>query len=362
MVQRQYLHALNKIPGLGSQAMRKLLAYFDNPESAWNSSFSELRSAGIGEKLANAIIRQRPTINIQKAWDSLDQSGISLITMDDEEYPILLKEIHNPPSILYKRGQYDWNSKPIITIVGSRHCTPYGERVALKFANELVSSGFCVASGLAFGIDAAAHKGALEAHGPTIAVLGNSLDDASIAPRTHLPLAQNILQHQGALLSEYPPLTNATPSTFPARNRILAGISQGTIVVESASKSGSLITARFALEFGREVFAVPGSIFSEASAGPHELIRKGAKITGSIKDILEEIKPQIQTFSQPTKPDISLSPEETKLFSCISPDPVHIDKILKTTTLETSQVQSILVLLEMKGLVKNIGGMNYIRL
>jgi len=357
-----YLHALHTIPQVNSHTLRKLLEYFDTPEAIWKASPAALKASDISEKPLLAILHHRPSIQIDQTWESLQISEITPLLENDPAYPQLLKEIPNPPPLIYKRGVYDWNSAPIITIVGSRHPTAYGVRVTEVFAQELASIGICVASGLAFGIDSAAHKGTIESKGNTLAVLGNSLDDTSISPRSHLHLAQTILRQNGALLSEYPPVTAATPYTFPARNRILAGISQGTIVIEAATRSGSLITARYALEFNREVFAVPGSIFSDASAGPHELIRSGAKIATSIRDILEEIKFQITPKQTLSTVSPSLSLHEKTVLSILSSEPLHIDKILKTTTLETSQVQSTLVFLEVKGLIKNIGGMCYIRL
>lgn len=357
-----YLHALNTIPQIGSQALRKLLDYFDTPEAIWTASPAALKASGIKEKPLQALLDKRALVNIRAEWEKLETYAIALITEDDPAYPTLLKEIHNPPYILYKRGTFDYNSKPLVAIVGSRHATSYGERVAETFAQELVAAGIGIVSGLAFGIDSAAHKGVLNAQGDTVAVLGNSLDDASVSPKAQLSLAKAILNQSGALLSEYPPETAATPFTFPTRNRIIAGMSQGTIIVEAATRSGSLITARLALEYNREVFAVPGSVFSDASAGPHSLIRSGATVATNIQDILEELRPHIQHTSTPTSVSTPLSFEEEQLFPLLSSEPLHIDKILKTTTLETSQVQSTLVFLEVKGLIKNIGGMHYIKL
>lgn len=362
MIPLQYLHALNTIPQVSSKAMRKLLDYFDTPEEIWKASPASLRASKISEKALASILERRGNINLTEEWDKLESARIRMIIEDDSDYPTLLKEINDPPFIIYKRGNFDWNTKPLIAIVGSRHASAYGERVAEVFAQELVAAGIGVVSGLAFGIDSATHKGTLEAHGNTVAVLGNSLDDASISPKTNLPLAHAILNQDGALLSEYPPVTNAAAHTFPARNRIIAGMTQGTIVIEAAKRSGSLITARLALEYNREVFAVPGSIFSDASQGPHALIRSGAKIATSIQDILEELQPQKAMSASPDHPSIQLSADEEKLLPVFSANPLHIDKILKTTTLETSQVQSALMLLEMKGVIKNIGGMHYIRL
>lgn len=361
MSPQRYLHALNTIPGVTPQGLRALLEHFDTPEAIWKASPAAIRASGIKEKTTESIITSRPRIDIEKTWSKLGSHDISVVIETDPQYPSLLKEIPTPPPILYKRGAFDLGSKPFVTIVGSRHSTPYGEQVARSFAGQLVTAGICVASGLAFGIDSAAHQGVLEAHGDTVAVLGNGLDDTSVSPKAQLSLATSIVRSGGALLSEYPPGTSATPYTFPARNRILAGMSLGTVVIEAAEKSGSLITARYALEFNREVFAVPGSIFSEASQGPHALIRSGAKIATNISDILEELRPQLTPAKNETLPSVILSPEEKILFDAITREPAHIDKILKTTTLDTSTAHSALVFLEMKGVVKNIGGMHYIR-
>ena len=357
-----YLHALNTVPQVSPTILRKLLEYFDTPEAIWKASPAALGASKIGEKALAAILAKRAGIDIAQEWERLETSGITMLTEEDLAYPQLLKETHNPPFLLYMRGSFESNSKPLIAIVGSRHATAYGLRVAETFAKELSAAGIGVVSGLAFGIDSAAHRGALEAHGDTIAVLGNSLDDASIYPKGNAALARGILAQGGALFSEYPPVTKATTFTFPARNRIIAGISQGTIVVEAADRSSSPITARLALETNREVSAVTGSIFSDASQGPHTLIRSGAKIATSIQDILEELRPHTAVSQASASPPVPLPPDEAKIFSFLSAEPLHIDKILKTTTLETSQVQSALMLLEMKGIIKNIGGMHYIRL
>lgn len=362
MTPYHYLHALNTIPQIGSQALRKLLEYFDTPEAIWNASSNGLYASGINEKTVESILERRPRIDIRQEWERLEAEGIRILLEEDADYPRLLKEIHQPPFILYKKGSFKINHKPLIAIVGSRHPSPYGKRVAETFAKELAQAGVGVVSGLAFGIDSCAHTGTLDIESGTIAVLGNGLDQASISPKSQLPLARAILDRGGALLSEYPPGTKATPYTFPARNRIISGISLGTIVVEAALKSGSLITARYAIEQNREVFAVPGSVFSEASAGPHELIRSGAKLAGNIRDILEEIRPAESVSEAPREPATPLSPSETAILKTLSSEPLHIDKILKATTLETSQVQSALAFLEIKGLIRNIGGMYYIRI
>jgi DNA processing protein len=357
-----YLYALSKVPGIGSHRMKLLLDFFGTPENTWRAKRPDLEAAGIGPKLTEQFLESRKTLHPKALWEEFLQFDIQAITLEDPNYPKLLKEIPHPPYLLYKRGAFDWNSASLVTVVGSRRCTPYGKRVAQALARDLASAGVCVVSGLALGIDGIAHRSALEAGGPSVAVLGNSLDDASIAPHSHLNLAHSLIQN-GALISEYPPVTTATPATFPARNRIMAGMALGTIVVEAAEKSGTLITARLALEFNREVFAVPGSIFSEASAGPHRLIRSGAKITTCITDILEELNLESKPpYPAPTSPQSDLSEIEQLIFNSLSQEPVHIDKILKVTKLETSAANSALAFLELKGLAKNVGGMNYVKM
>jgi DNA processing protein len=355
-----YIHALNTVPSIRT-ALPALLEYFDTPESIWTASDSHLKASGLGAKGRELFLAKRNSLSLEDEWHKLTLAHITLITQEDARYPKLLKEIHQPPVSLYARGECDMN-RPVVAIVGSRHNSEYGTRVTERFVSELVASGITVASGLAFGIDSIAHTATLREHGTTIAVLGNSLDDASISPKSHLPLAHDIIRSDGLLLSEYPPATSATPYSFPARNRILSGISLGTIVIEAAAKSGSLITARFSLEQNREVFAVPGSIFSEGSLGPHQLIRSGAKIATSIQDILEELTPHTHRSVQSISPPDNLSPEETLLYNLLSPEPLHIDKILKATTLKATQIQSSLVILEIKGLIKNIGRMHFIKL
>lgn len=355
----KYLNALNKIPGVGSQKMKMLMDYFGTAENIWKSSFENILKAGLTENLANIIIQKRPHINPDKEWEKIQKENIKTILLTDEEYPKLLKEIVNPPYILYIRGEFDFNAAPLITIVGSRKCTPYGERVALSFGRELAQAGITVVSGLAFGIDAAAHRGALEARGKTIAVLGSGLSDPEIGPRINFELSRKIME-SGALLSELSIDTPSAPGSFPARNRIMAGLSLGTIVIEAARESGSLITSRLALDFNREVFAVPGSIFSPASEGTNDLLKSGAKLAGSIKDILEELNLEKMKAAEEVKHIIPETEEEKAIVSVLSIEPTHIDKIIKLSKLKTPAVSSTLAILEMKGIIKDIGGQNYI--
>lgn len=357
----KFLNALNKIEGIGSQKMNLLMNYFPTPESAWNASISELVKSGLKESLAEKIVQKRNEINPEKEWETLQKEAVSIISINDKTYPPLLREIHNPPYILYVKGDVSLLNSNMISVVGSRRFTEYGSRVASSFGRDLANAGITVVSGLALGIDAIAHKGSLEVRGKTIAVLGNSLDEKSIHPRTNFELSKEIIENNGLLLSEYPIPTQPSVGTFPARNRLMAGMSLGTVVIEAALDSGSLITANLALEFNREVFAVPGPIFYPQSQGPHMLIKNGAKIATSIADILEEIN-VVEGYSGEQKSLYAAnSAEEEKLLSILSQEPLHIDTIAKLTKLNTSLTSSTLAILEINGAVKNIGGQNYIK-
>ncbi|MEI7621582.1 MAG: DNA-processing protein DprA [Candidatus Moraniibacteriota bacterium] len=357
----KYLNALFTIDGVGNQKISLLLNHFETAEQAWQASASELVEAGLLPKLADLIVEKRKTIDPEKLWQVLQKENITLLTIKDQEYPELLKQISAPPYLLYAKGNLECLKMPMISIVGSRKFTAYGRQMTTNFAKELVHAGFCVVSGLALGIDAIAHDGALDAGGKTIAVLGDSLDDINIYPRNNFGLAQEIIAKGGLLLSEFPVPTPAMVGNFPMRNRIVAGLSYGTLITEAAEKSGSLITANLALEFNREVFAVPGNISSPQSEGTNNLIKKGAKMTTSINDILEELRPQMSAPAPKAALEIELNEEEKAVIHVLSTEPTHIDTICKQTKLGTSTISGILVMLEIKGAVKNIGGQNYIK-
>jgi DNA processing protein len=355
-----YLEALSRIPGLGPQKMRLLEARFNSFQTVWKTTTTELISAGLRDELATKIEIFRSSYNLQFEWETLAKNNIRTVTLDDPNYPALLKEIPSAPYLLYVKGTLtNFNDQPMIAIVGSRKFTSYGRQVAESIARDLAATGVTVVSGLAFGIDAFAHQGALNGSGLTVAVLGNSLEDKMIAPRTNFMLSKNICRN-GCLVSDYPPGTPSIPGNFPARNRLMAGMTLGTIVVEAEEKSGSLITANLALDFNREVFAVPGSVFSPASRGTHQLIKSGAKLVTSASDILEELDIEKIKQVETVRRSIPQTPEEKKLFKFLSHEPAHIDTITKNSKLETSVVSSTLAIMEMKGMVKNVGGQNYI--
>lgn len=363
----KYLHALNTINGLGQKKMKILANHFESGQAIWRASLSQLAKTGIGESVAKIVVEARPLIDIEKEWQKLEEENIMVWTMNDSQYPTLLKQIPDCPYLIYMKGDLSCLEMPLIAIVGSRKLTNYGTKAAFGFSRDLARAGVCVVSGLAFGIDACAHRGALEVGGKTIAVLGNSLDGASIAPRTNFELSEEILASGGLLVSEFPPQTSAAVWTFPARNRIMAGLSSGTLVIEAAEKSGSLITANLALDYNREVFAVPGDIFSPQSTGTNKLIKAGAKVACGAQDVLEELRMETEKTlfeknqSAKTKPTFNLNEQEKIVYNILSHEPTHIDRIAKMTKLDGSTISSILVMLEIKGAVKNIGGQNYVK-
>jgi DNA processing protein len=361
-----YLHALRSLPSFGDKSLRKLLDVFVSAKSAWDATHIPSTLLLSPKTKESFLDRHNYIPNPEKHYEILTSQGIEIITKNDTRYPKLLLEIPDYPYLLYVRGNFDWNSlnqKSAIAIVGSRKFTSYGEQVALRLAYDLTQAGYIVVSGLAFGIDRKAHEGALDAEGSTVAVLGGGIDDAGIAPRSNFSLAKNILKN-GALISEHPPGVEMLPAYFAIRNRIIAGMCQGTLVIEAAEGSGSLITASLALDYNREVFAIPGSIFSPTSTGTHALIRAGAKLVTHAKDIIEEIHPGSYQENIPLQDPvkkIDLTPLEEKVYKILTHEPEHLNILARHTGLSINEIQSTLTLLEIKGLARNIGAMQYIR-
>ena len=358
----KYLNALNKINGLGPQKMKILLDFFGESETIWRSDFQNLIQSGIGESLSNKIVLERENINPDEEMEKLAKENIRMIDFRNPLYPPLLREIPSAPYILYVKSNLELSeifSGYLISIVGSRKMTSYGKSVAYSFARDLTISGITVVSGMALGIDAEAHLGALEAKGKTIAVLGSSLEDSYIGPRNNYNLSRRIIE-SGALVSDFPLGTQSIPGNFPARNRLMAGLTLGTLVVEAQIESGSLITANLAVEFNREVFSVPGPIFSESSEGTNKIIKDGAKLVSSVQDILEELSLEKKAEIKKAREIIPDSPEEEIILKNLDKEATHIDKLIKLTKLKTSSILSTLAMMEMKGMIKNIGGQNYI--
>lgn len=281
---------------------------------------------------------------------------IKIIKKSSKEYPKILKEIAGAPKQLYVRGRLPENHDMNFAIVGTRRASEYGKTLAFKIAKELTELGFNIISGLALGIDTQAHMGALAGNGKTIAVLGSGIDDTSIFPKENLRLVKTIIDSGGAVISEYEPEAKSEIWYFPERNRIVSGLSRGVLVVEAPEKSGALITAGLALEQNREVFAIPGSIFSKNSIGANNLIKKGAKLVTSIDDILEELNLTNLKKEKEKNEKEKLTPEEKLIFNIVEKEPVHIDKICEIAKLPASRVLSIISVLEIQGIIKNIDG------
>ena len=276
---------------------------------------------------------------------------IEKISIENKNYPQILKKIKNPPKVIYFSGKILPKEK-CFAIVGTRRCSPYGKEIAFQIAKDLTEAGLTIVSGMAPGIDTFAHKGALEAKGRTIAVLGTGIDEKSIYPKSNLKLTKEILKSGGALISEYPPGTKGAKFTFPKRNRIISGLSLGILVVEARLKSGALITAKYAIEQKRKVFAIPGSIFSQTSKGCHFLIKRGAKLVEEAKDILEElkIKPKIEKKKEN---------EENVILKVLKGGALSLEEIVQKTKLSPSKVISLISLLEIEGKIKNLGNNVY---
>jgi len=290
------------------------------------------------------------------------EDKIEIIKKSSRDYPKILKEIHNAPKQLYVRGSLPKDHNLNFAIVGTRAASDYGRTLAFKIAKELAELGFNIVSGLALGIDTQAHLGALEGKGKTTAVMGSAIDDNSIYPSENLNLVKKIISSGGAVISEYEPGTKSEIWFFPERNRIISGLSRGVLVVEAPEKSGALITARAALEQNREVFAIPGSIFSKNSYGTNNLIKSGAKMVTTVDDILEELNLTDLKTEKGIKEEENLTEEEKIILKIIEKEPIHTDKICKISKMAAGQVLSIVSVLEIKGIIKNIGGSKFVKL
>jgi DNA processing protein len=356
-----YWVAFSRIIGIGPVSFRLLLTYFsDDVAAAWKASSKELALAGLGQKVIDSFIKQRASCNPQKELERLERLRISVITMKDRDYPTLLKDIPNSPPVLYVAGTLKKEEDQFaLGVVGTRKASAYGRQVTEQFAKELAQGHVTVVSGLAHGIDTIAHTATLDAGGRTIAVLACGLD--IIYPPENLNLAKRIVESgQGALITEFPLGVKPDARNFPARNRIISGLSLGVLVTEAPKQSGALITANFALEHGRDVFAVPQNIYSAGAGGVNKLIQDGAHLVTNVNDILFSLNlfmiPQ-QIEIQEILPE---NAEEQALLALLSHDPVHIDEIIRDAGLPTMTVTSTLMMMELKGMVRQVGGMQYV--
>lgn len=389
---------LNMIQGVGLKTVQVLRDVFGSAERALQATSEELgKTERLSPTMRDLLNRKPVQYPIERELELIHEYGCQVVTLYDDTYPSRLKEIDTPPVVLYIRGELTTEDTLSISLVGSRDAKDYGRKVGYRLSYQLAQRGLTVVSGLAKGIDTSAHRGALEAGGRTIAVMGSGL--SFIYPATNSPLAEKITA-SGALISEFPMGVKPKPRNFPRRNRIISGLTLGTVVVEASNRSGALITARLAGEQGREVFAVPGEIFSELSTGTHKLINDGAKLINTVDDLLNELPPyvlnQIQSdvpasqvpsvetkvsqepplersdpkpaatqspskVQQPIQsaPPPDLTPDERTIFDAIEVPTSHIDTIVRTTQLPIGQVSSVLLMLELKGIVQQLPGKQF---
>ncbi|HEV2232167.1 MAG TPA: DNA-processing protein DprA [Terriglobia bacterium] len=369
-----YWLALARIDGLGVRTAHKLIAHFGSPQAAYMASLTELESCGLSAQVAQAIFAQSGMRDAEKELEATSRAGCQLVTLSSDEYPPLLREISDAPLVLYVLGDASLLSRHAVAMVGSRRPTAYGSSVAHRLASDLAQRGLVVVSGLARGIDSASHRGALEAGGKTIAVLGSGID--VIYPRENKSLAKKIME-SGAVISEFPLGTGPTPQNFPIRNRIICGLALGVVIVEAAEYSGSLITARLALEQNREVFGVPGNITSAQSFGPNHLIKQGAKLVDQWIDVVEEFPAAIRMQLFPAgetsegKPaaaetpslfETSLSPDQKAVYESLRADEaLFVDSVFGSVPLPHPRVLVALLELEMTGMIRQLPGKNFIR-
>ena len=353
----KYRVGFSLIPGIGRVRLTQLENYFENLENAWEASSADLKHAGLDSSTIHAITSWRPKISLEAEMEKIDRCGVKVLTCHDPDYPARLKEIHDYPPILYVRGSLLPEDEWCLAVVGTRRATVYGRQVTEEVVADLAQSKITVVSGLAKGIDSVAHHSALEAGGRSIAVFASGLD--IVYPSENVNLARRIMQ-QGALISEYPLGTKPRADNFPRRNRIMSGLSLGILVVEAGKTSGALITAHLALEQNREVFAIPGSILSPASSGTNHLIQEGARPVCDYTDILEELNLTAVARQIEMKEVIPSSDTESTLLKHLSAEPAHIDDVCRSSGLSAASASSTLAMMELKGMVKQVGSMNYI--
>jgi len=352
-----YWIGFNIVSGIGPARLRRLQAHFGDLEQAWHASVPSLMQAGLDEKTAERLVERRSHLSLGREMEKLAKHNVIVITWDDPAYPARLKEIYAPPPVLYVRGSIKIEDEWAVGVVGTRRATVYGREVTERIAADLARHKITVVSGMAKGIDAVAHRACLHAGGRTIAVLGCGVD--VVYPPENLRLSQEIIAH-GALVSDYPLGTKPDASNFPPRNRIISGLSLGVLVTEAGESSGAHITVNFALEQNREVFAVPGSILSPLSRGPNRWIQQGAKLVMTCQDILEELHLTQASQQLEMKELIPTNDIEAGLLKHLSAEPMHIDEVRRESGLPIAVVSSTLAMMELKGLVRQVGGMNYV--
>ncbi|MBW6431642.1 DNA-processing protein DprA [Patescibacteria group bacterium] len=348
---KKYWVAFGSVPNIRSEHWQKIIAYFPTLKDAWLSKTGDLLSAGLGERWIDNLSIHRDTTDPDKLLEGLERDNIEVINITEDKYPSNLKEIYSPPFLIYIKGELKESDVNSIAIVGSRKGTDYGKRATFEIAKELGKSGVTVVSGLALGLDTEAHKGALSGSGRTIAVLANGLK--TIYPTSNTNLGKAIINN-GCLISEQPPDMPALRQNFPARNRIISGLSLGTLITEAGEHSGTLHTASFAIEQNRQIYAIPGPIYNPLAKGPNNLLKNGAKAVTESSDILEDFG--IENKVVILKPK---GPEEEMIFNILKNENLHIDEITKQSELEPAEISKTLTMMEISGKVRHLGGMIY---
>ena len=354
---KMYWVGLNLVKGIGSVRFKALVNTFGNPEAAWNAPPGAWQQAGLSQKIVESFHRVRQGVSLDQISDRIHSLGAEVLTWDDAGYPPRLKEIDQPPPVLYVRGALQPEDEWAVAIVGTRRVTAYGRQVAEEVATALVQSGVTIVSGLARGVDSIAHQSAINAGGRTLAVLGNGVDQ--VYPPENKRLAGQVMEH-GALISDYPLGTQPDGINFPPRNRIISGLSIAVIIVEAGLTSGALITATFAAEQGRDVFAVPGNINAPQSQGTNRLIRDGAQPLLAPQDVLEALNLTMVTEHRSVRVALPDDPVEARLFKLLSHEPMHVDEIRAQAAMPIETVSATLAMMELKGMVRQVGGMNYV--
>lgn len=353
----KYWVGFSLIPGIGRIRLAQLQQYFGSLEEAWKAPEGKLRQAGLDSRSLDALLRLRPRLSLDAEMEKLERHGVRALPCQDPLYPSRLKEIYDYPPVLYLRGDASVLEKPCLAVVGTRRPTVYGRQATEEIVSELARNDMVIVSGLARGIDSVAHRAALAAGGKTVAVFASGLD--IVYPGENVTLAREIME-QGALLSEYPLGIKPRAENFPLRNRIMSGLSLGVLVIEAGERSGALITAHQAVEQNREVFAVPGSIFSPASQGTNRLIQEGAKLVRNHLDVLEELNPSMVAQQREVREFSPANQAESAILGQLSSQPRHIDEICRGSGLPMPTVSSTLAMLELRGIARQIGGLNYV--
>ena len=357
MEERSFWVGFNLVKGVGAVRFKMLQSHFGNLQEAWKAPVNDLVSAGLSVKLAEKVAQVRLTLDLEGVISRIGKLGITILTLDDETYPARLREIDQPPPVLYIRGTLSPDDSWSVAMVGTRRISSYGRQVTDEIASYLAANGVTIVSGLARGVDGVAHLSCLRAGGRTIAILGSGVD--RIYPPENAQLAEKIIA-SGAILSDYPPGTPPDATNFPPRNRIISGMSIATIIVEAGETSGALITGQFAVDQGREVFAVPGNIYAPQSKGTNRLISQGAHPLLSARDLIDILDLTRITEQKTARKVVPADETEAKLLKVLSLEPLHLDDIRNQTDLPIERVSATLVMMELKGLVRQVGGNNYI--